>query len=352
MARKKPEEIEILECPYPILKDHLYGHGKALEMLGKSLDNGIFPATVLISGPPRVGKTSLAYIIAAALECEAPTPWACGECLSCRKIRRSLFPDLRVITLEESDKGKLKSQILVEQVRKEVLETIELPPYEGKKLIFIIEPAEALNISSQNALLKVLEEPPAYAHFILIAKDFGPLLPTVRSRCQEIHLSEVEDREMEKIALEMNLRDGKREAIEVSRGRPGILLSGEWENFLELRNAIEQLIVLGSSVADYPKLAPLFDLLLDYQPLVVLDEAAYIIREMLRSLNDNEKAASARYGKIINAGGKESLFRKTKLILEAPPLLARNVQPKLLYQSIFLDMGRKSDSSFNQENLT
>ncbi len=352
MARKKPEEIEILECPYPILKDHLYGHGKALEMLGKSLDNGIFPATVLISGPPRVGKTSLAYIIAAALECEAPTPWACGECLSCRKIKRSLFPDLRIITLEESDKGKLKSQILVEQVRKEVLETIELPPYEGKKLIFIIEPAEALNISSQNALLKVLEEPPAYAHFILIAKDFGPLLPTVRSRCQEIHLSEVEDREMEKIALEMNIRDGKREAIEVSRGRPGILLSGDWENFLELRNAIEQLIVLGSSVADYPKMAPLFDLLAEYQPLVVLDEAAYIIREMLRSLNDNEKTATARYGKTIKAGGKESLYRKTKLILEAPPLLARNVQPKLLYQSIFLDMGRKPDSSFNQENLT
>ena len=340
MAKKKPEEIEILKCPYPIVRDELSGHGKALEILEKSLKNGTFPATVLISGPPRVGKTSLAYIIAAALECEAPTPWACGECLSCRKIKRSLFPDLRVITLEESDKGKLKSQILVEQVRKEVLETIELPPYEGKKLIFIIEPAEALNISSQNALLKVLEEPPSYAHFILIAKDFGPLLPTVRSRCQEIHLSEVEDSEMEKIALEMNIRDRKREAIEVSRGRPGILISGEWEDFLELRGALEQLLFLGSSLEDYPKLAPLFDVLLEYQPLVVLDEAAFMIKQLLRGLNDPESRRSETCRKIVDAGGSESLFRKTKLIFDAPPLLARNVQPKLLYQSIFLDLGK------------
>ena len=347
MAKKKPEEIEILKCPYPIVRDELSGHGKALEILEKSLKNGTFPATVLISGPPRVGKTSLAYIIAAALECEAPTPWACGECLSCRKIKRSLFPDLRVITLEESDKGKLKSQILVEQVRKEVLETIELPPYEGKKLIFIIEPAEALNISSQNALLKVLEEPPSYAHFILIAKDFGPLLPTVRSRCQEIHLSEVEDSEMEKIALEMNIRGRKREAIDVSRGRPGILISGEWEDFLELRGALEQLLVLGSSLEDYPKLAPMFDVLLEYQPLVVLDEAAYMIKEMSRSLEDPESGRSETCRKILGAGGRESLFRKAKLILEAPSLLVRNVQPKLLYQSIFLDLGKKPDTGLN-----
>lgn len=347
MAKKKPEEIEILKCPYPIVRDELSGHGKALEILEKSLKNGTFPATVLISGPPRVGKTSLAYIIAAALECEAPTPWACGECLSCRKIKRSLFPDLRVITLEESDKGKLKSQILVEQVRKEVLETIELPPYEGKKLIFIIEPAEALNISSQNALLKVLEEPPSYAHFILIAKDFGPLLPTVRSRCQEIHLSEVEDSEMEKIALEMNIRGRKREAIDVSRGRPGILISGEWEDFLELRGALEQLLVLGSSLEDYPKLAPMFDVLLEYQPLVVLDEAAYMIKEMSRSLEDPESGRSETCRKILGAGGRENLFRKAKLILEAPSLLVRNVQPKLLYQSIFLDLRKKPDTGLN-----
>lgn len=345
MARKKPEEIEIAECPYPILKDELYGHGKALAVLEKSLANTTYAATVLISGPPGVGKTSLAYIIAAALECESPSPWACGECLPCRKIKRGLFPDLRTVSLEESEKGKLKSQILVEQVRKQVLEPIELPPYEGKKLVFIIEPAEALNTSSQNALLKVLEEPPAYANFILIARDFGPLLPTVRSRCQEIHLSEVEDSEMEKIARDLRMTAMKKEAIEVSRGRPGILISGEWEDFLNLRSAIEQFLFLGSSVAEYPKLAPLFDVLLEYQPLVVLDEAAYIIRELLRALNDPEGRHTETCRKIIDAGGKESLFRKSRLILEAPPLLARNVQPKLLYQSIFLDFGRKPDKS-------
>lgn len=331
MARKKPEEIEINECPFPIRKDGLYGHRQALDILEKSLSNGSFPTTVLISGPPRVGKTSLAYVISAALECEAPNPWACGECRSCKKIRRGLFPDLRTISLEESDKGKLKNQILVDQVRTQVLDPIELPPYEGKRLIFIIEPAEALNPSSQNSLLKVLEEPPPYANFILIAKDFGPLLPTVRSRCQEIHLSEVDEAEMEKVAAELNIPHRKKEALEVSRGRPGILISGEWEDFLELRNAIGQFLLPGSSYADYSRLAPLFDVLMNYQPMVVLDEAAYAIREALRSGAE--------------AGGRERLFRMAGAILEAPPMLTRNVQPKLLYQSIFLDFERKPEKS-------
>jgi len=344
MARKKPEDIEIAECPYPILKEGLFGHGQALGILEKSLENKSFPATVLISGPPRVGKTSLAFIAAAALECERPAPWACGECGPCRKIKRGLFPDLRVITLEESDKGKLKSQILVEQVRTQVLEPVELPPYEGKKLVFIIEPAEALNQSSQNALLKVLEEPPGYANFILIAKDFGPLLPTVRSRCQEIHLAEVDEKEMKKIASSLDLKERGREALEVSRGRPGILISGEWEDFLALREAIEKFLIYGSSREDYIKLSPFLDVMLEYQPMVVLDEAAWVISEALRAGAGVEAKRRETYGKIFEACGRDGLFRRARAVLEAPPMLTRNVQPKLLYQSLFLGTGLKKSA--------
>jgi hypothetical protein len=341
MARKKAEEIELVECAYPLLKKELCGHSTVLGILEKALSNETFPSTVLISGPPRVGKTSLAFVLSAALECERPSPWACGECSPCKKIRRNLFPDLRIISLEESDTGKLKSQILVEQVRKQVLDVVELPPYEGKKLVFIIEPAEALNISSQNSLLKVLEEPPSYAHFILVAKDFGPLLPTVRSRCQEIHLTEVGDPEMEELAAETGIKDRKREALEVSRGRPGVLISGEWEDFLDLRNAIEQLLFLGSSYKHYMKMSPMFDVLLEYPPIVVLDETAYVIKEILRNDVENTKR-SPIYTKIVEQNGREGLYKKTKAIMETPPLLARNVQPKLLYQTIFLDFGMKS----------
>jgi DNA polymerase III subunit delta' len=343
MARKKTEEIEIIECNYPILKEELCGHLEALNILEKSLINKSFPATVLISGPPRVGKTSLAYILSAALECEKPTPWACGECSPCRKIKRNLFPDLRLVSLEESDKGKLKNQILVDQVRKQVLDVIELPPYEGRRLIFLIESAEALNISSQNALLKVLEEPPSYANFILIAKDFGPLLPTVRSRCQEIHLSEVDDNEMEKIVRKMNISEKRGKALEVSRGRPGILISGDWEYFLDLRNAIEQFLLLGASYKNFAGLAPLFDILLEYPPLVVLDEAAYVIKEVLREGVEPKNEKSALNKKILEENGRENLYKRAKAILEAPPLLIRNIQPKLLYQTIFLDFGPKPE---------
>jgi DNA polymerase III subunit delta' len=345
MARKKTEEIEITECGYPILKEELCGHLEALNILEKSLINRSFSTTVLISGPPRVGKTSLAYILSAALECEKPTPWACGVCSPCRKIKRNLFPDLRFISLEESDKGKLKSQILVDQVRKQVLDVIELPPYEGKRLIFMIEPAEALNVNSQNALLKVLEEPPSYANFILIAKDFGPLLPTVRSRCQEIHLSEIGDAEMEQVIKKLGISAKRKEALEVSRGRPGILISGEWEEFLNLRKAIERFLLLGSSYKNYGELAPLFDVLLEYPPVVVLDEAAYVIKEVLREDIEQKKDKGSVYRRIIEESGRESLYRKAKAILETPPLLVRNIQPKLIYQTIFLDFARQPEKS-------
>lgn len=343
MPRKKSGEPRFDESIYPIVKEKLWGHKKALLTLEKALLSGSVASTILLSGPSRVGKTSLAYILSAALECENPTPWACGECSSCKKIKKNIFPDLKLIALEMSESGKLKSRILVEQVRKEILEPIELPPYEGKKLIFIIEPAEALNVSSQNALLKVLEEPPSYANFILIARDFGPLLPTVRSRCREIHLSEISDEEMEKVADKLDVRDGRKEALEVSRGKPGILISGGWEDYISLKEAIEQLLLLGSDYSEFGRISPFLEVLLEYPPLVVLDEALFIAREILREGAGLVKKIKPLYKKIYQKNGKERLYEKIKALLDAPPLLVRNVQPKLVFLSIFTSSPKNPD---------
>src|SRR5512135_3785902 len=172
MARKskkaEPEQTQAPEIRVPIRFEELIGHGAHLHFIGRSLERGALPQSLLLTGPASVGKTTLARMVGAAMQCESPAPGACGACGPCRKAERMIYPDLKEVHLGLTDKGRLRSEIVVDQIRDEVLEPLSLPPYEGKRLVILIEPADALNLNAQNALLKSLEEPPTYAQFFLI----------------------------------------------------------------------------------------------------------------------------------------------------------------------------------------
>lgn len=334
MAKVKSEEIEFKEIPYTILSQNFYSSRDTLKRIEVLLKNGKLNQTLLISGPPSVGKTTLAYIIAAALQCENPTPFACGKCLNCRKIKKGIFPDLRYITLKEGENGKLRTQILIEQVREDILKVADLPPYEGKKLVFIIEPAEGLNISSQNALLKILEEPPSYVQFILIAKEKSRLLPTVKSRCQEISLKELNFEESLKIAQKLGQKENAIKAAEASRGRVGLIVSGGWEEYLQLKEILEKLIILGGDIKYYNDVSIKIEELSKYPVNLVFDETLYIIKEMIKS----KEGFQSLYSKKENFENvsKEQLFKKVNKTLEATEMVNRNVNTKLIFNYIFL----------------
>lgn len=134
----------------------------------------------LISGPRGSGRHTLADLIAAGMLCREPDG-PCGVCRSCRKIASGTHPDY--ITVDDPEK-KIIPVKLIREARSDMF----IRPNEGDKKIYLFPRGQDLNLEGQNALLKVLEEPPGYGVFLLIADNPDRLLPTVRSRCVELKL--------------------------------------------------------------------------------------------------------------------------------------------------------------------
>ena len=109
----------------------------------------------------------------------------CGICRHCRKAAADIHPDISIVARLTDDKGKKKKQISVDQIRALSADACMLPNEAGRK-VYIIEEAETMNPSAQNAALKLLEEPPLGAMFLLCCVNAMQLLPTVRSRCAEL----------------------------------------------------------------------------------------------------------------------------------------------------------------------
>lgn len=139
----------------------------------------------LFAGPRGVGKRLTALELARSLNCLQPLSdgGACGECRSCRKLAAEppAHPDLILV---EPDGRFIKT----EQMR-EVQTEIYARPTEGRVRVVIVDGAERLNAEAGNRLLKVLEEPPPYAKFVLLTTNLAGVLPTIVSRCQIVHFS-------------------------------------------------------------------------------------------------------------------------------------------------------------------
>lgn len=156
----------------------LLGNDRLKENLRRSIHSGRISHFYLICGPEGAGKHTLARLLAAAILCrEADEP--CLSCAACRKVMADTHPD--VITVEEPEKKTLS----VDAVRR-MRSDVYIQPNEANKKIYLLP--QELRVEGQNALLKILEEPPSYGVFILLADNPEKLLPTVRSRCTELKL--------------------------------------------------------------------------------------------------------------------------------------------------------------------
>lgn len=158
--------------------DTLLGNSRLKENLTGSLRQGRISHFYLISGPAGAGKKTLARLLAAAMQCqESEKP--CLGCRDCRKALQDTHPD--VIWVEDKEHKTVPVRI-VRQMR----ESVFVRPNEGQRKIYVFP--QELGPEGQNALLKVLEEPPAYGAFLLLTDNPEKLLPTIRSRCTELNL--------------------------------------------------------------------------------------------------------------------------------------------------------------------
>ncbi len=135
----------------------------------------------LLHGPQGIGKRALAERLMALLLCQRPQAGdACGQCKACLLLQAGTHPDHFVLQPEEADKP-----IKVDQVRELVAFVVQTAQLGGRKVV-VIEPAEAMNLNAANALLKSLEEPSGDTVLVLVSHQPSRLLPTVKSRCQQI----------------------------------------------------------------------------------------------------------------------------------------------------------------------
>ena len=159
--------------------DQLPGNAALKNSLQNALA-GRFPQAVLLSGDDAAGLEGWSLTLAAGILCESAGRRPCGACLSCRKAAQGVHPDLTVI-----DEGE--NELKVDLARRIKAENAIIPN-DGPRRVTVIRHAHNLNPMAQNALLKELEEPPAYAFFILTAEQPDALLQTVRSRCTRFAL--------------------------------------------------------------------------------------------------------------------------------------------------------------------
>lgn len=155
-------------------------HEDILDKLIKNIRKGTSQHAYIFEGERGGGSFGAAQLFANTLVCGKTEVAPCGTCTSCILAKAGNHPDISVI----SHQGD-KKNIIVEQVR-ELLKDSAKKPYEDAKKVYIIAYGDEMNEQAQNAFLKLLEEPPQYAVFIILAENIESLLPTVRSRCEII----------------------------------------------------------------------------------------------------------------------------------------------------------------------
>ena len=158
----------------------LLGNERLKDNLETSLRRGHISHFYLISGPAGSGRHTLARLLAAAILCREPDA-PCLQCRVCRKLLDGNHPDF--ITVDDPEKKTVPVD-LIRQARADIF----VRPNESDHKIYLFPRAQDMGLPGQNALLKVLEEPPEYGVFLLITDNPERLLPTVRSRCVELEL--------------------------------------------------------------------------------------------------------------------------------------------------------------------
>lgn len=195
----------------------IIGQEQIKEHLQNAISTGKISHAYIINGERFAGKEFIARIFAMALQCEAAGAKPCQECHSCKQALSWNQPDIIRVTHEKP------GSIGVDDIRGQINGDIAIKPYNSPYKIYIVNEAEKMTVQAQNALLKTLEEPPAYAVILLLTTNVNSLLQTILSRCVILNMKPVSDQLVKAYLMqEMQVPDYKAEVcVAFARGNIG-----------------------------------------------------------------------------------------------------------------------------------
>ena len=221
---------------------NVWGNATAVRALADGVAANRISHAYILAGPEGVGKTTMALAMAKALRCaESPEPGeSCGgACRVCRKIERGVHPDVQTWSLAgqvaaTSGKQATKNTTLTIETMRSMISTAALRPMEGRWRVAIVDDAELLQESAQEALLKTLEEPPPFTVIMLLTDDLDALLWTIRSRGQLVEMRPVPANEITAGLASRDVPDERaRTLAALSNGAPGWAIQAAADQRLE-----------------------------------------------------------------------------------------------------------------------
>jgi DNA polymerase-3 subunit delta' len=322
----------------------IVGQAHAVAVLRRALASGRLGQAYLFEGPGGVGKATTARALMQALACEARRGEGCGACGPCRKVDAGTHPDLVQVGLLEE-----KRDIVIAQVRDVVLRCA-YRPHESPRRLVIVDPADRMNVSAANALLKTLEEPPAATHFVLVSDAPSRLPITIRSRCQRLrfapltadHIAAHLERESgvapEQARFDAALAGG-------SLGRALALAAGEIGERREAAERLHALTTRRDMAAAFAATAELGrdrDALAEILELLrLLYRDALLVSERLDAVAPLVNADRPAAVEQIAAGSSPlGLRRRLRAVAEAEGALQGNVNGQLLLDRMVLKLGQ------------
>jgi DNA polymerase-3 subunit delta' len=320
----------------------IVGHGWAVKLLQRAILTQNVSHAYLITGPSGTGKMTLARAFATALLCRESGAVPCGRCRACRLLATTArHPDLYVVESEHTG-----ADLKIEQVR-ELQRQLSVSPLEGRWKVAILNRFEEATASAANALLKTLEEPPAYVVILVLAAEAELLLPTVVSRCQQINLRPLPVNAIRQALIERGLAEPEQAGLlaHLSGGRPGWAIRAARDRTLlqQREQRLEELYrLLGASLNE--RLLYAGELARD---LTTARETLELWVRWWRDVMVVAAGADApltnvdRYGLLQAHADRFGLTRSAAVVeamVAAATRLERNANPRLTLEVLMLDL--------------
>ena len=217
----------------------ILGHEPIIAHLQNAIEEDKVSHAYIFNGPEASGKMMLAEAFAMALQCEGEGKRPCLECRSCRQAADHNQPDIIYVSHEKPN------TIGVDDIRTQINNDIDIKPYSSRYKVYIVDEAQKMNQQAQNALLKTIEEPPAYAIILLLTTNADSFLQTILSRCITLNLKAVkEDKIKEYLMKHYQIPDYQADICAAfSQGNVGKAIQlASSEEFGELKASVLQLM--------------------------------------------------------------------------------------------------------------